>query len=126
MVVDKVASTRGAISAKRLLPIAAPQGYGGSDRNFRRLVAQIKADWRRQARVRPYVHTPGEHLVIDWAEHARWKVFCAVLTWSRARFVRLATDMTTDTTLRLLAECLETIGGVPAVVLSGRMASLRG
>ena len=127
VVVDKVESTRGRISAKRLLPVARAAGYAGSDRNFRRLVAQVKADWRRQSRVfRPWVHTPGEHVVIDWAEHGRWKIFCAVLGWSRVRFVRLATDMTTDTTLRLLAECLDTVGGVPAVVLSDRMVSLRG
>jgi hypothetical protein len=34
--------------------------------------------------------------------------------------------MTTDTTLRLLAECFEELDGVPAVVLTDRMASLRG
>jgi transposase len=127
LVADKVDATKGRISAKRLLPIARAEGYEGSDRNFRRLVAEVKSDWRRQARVfRPWIHSPGEHLVIDWAEEGRWKVFCAVLGWSRIRFVRFASDMTTDTTLRLLAECLEEIGGVPAVVLSDRMSSLRG
>lgn len=127
LVVDKVEATRGRISAKRLLPVARAAGYEGSDRNFRRLVAEVKAAWRRQQRIfRPWVHAPGEHLVIDWVEEGRWKMFCAVLAWSRVRFVRFATDMTTDTTLRLLAECLEEIGGVPAVVLSDRMASLRG
>ncbi len=127
LVVDKVEATRGRISAKRLLPIARAAGYEGSDRNFRRLVAEVKADWRRQARVfRPWVHSPGEHLVIDWAEQGRWKIFCAMLAWSRLRFVRFAPDLTTDTTLGLLAECLEEIGGVPSVVLSDRMASLRG
>lgn len=127
LVLDKVESSRGRISAKRLLPIARAAGYEGSARNFRRLVAEVKADWRRQHRVFcPWVHAPGEHLVIDWAEEGRWKVFCAVLAWSRIRFVRFGADMSTDTTLRLLAQCLEDIGGVPAVVLSDRMAALRG
>ena len=127
LVADKVDATRGRITAKRLLPVARAAGYEGSDRNFRRLVAEVKSDWGKTRRVfRPWVHSPGEHLVIDWAEEGGWKVFCAVLAWSRVRFVRFATDMTTDTTLRLLAECLETIGGVPSVVLSDRMASLRG
>lgn len=127
LVLDKVDVTRGRISAKRLLPVARAAGYEGSARNFRRLVADVKAQWRRQQRVfRPWVHTPGEHLVIDWAEFGRWKVFCAVLAWSRIRFVRFGPDMTTDTTLRLLAECFEELGGVPAVVLSDRMAALRG
>ena len=127
LVADRVDATRGRITAKRLLPAARAAGYLGSDRNFRRLVAEVKADWRRTGRVfRPWVHTPGQHLVIDWAEEGRWKIFCAVLAWSRVRFVRFAFDMTTDTTLALLAECFETIGGVPAVVLTDRMASLRG
>jgi transposase len=111
LVVDKVEAIRGRISAKRLLPIVRASGYEGSGRNFRRLAAEVKADWRRQHRVfRPWMHSPGEHLVIDWAEVGRWKIFCAVLGWSRVRFVRIAFDQTTDTTLRLLAECLEEIG----------------
>jgi transposase len=127
LVADRVDATRGRITAKRLLPVARAAGYGGSDRNFRRLVAEVKSDWRRTGRVfRPWVHSPGQHLVIDWAEVGRWKIFCAVLAWSRVRFVRLAFDMSSDTTLALLAECLETLGGVPAVVLTDRMASLRG
>jgi transposase len=127
LVADRVDVTRGRITAKRLLPVARAAGYAGSDRNFRRLVAEVRADWRRMGRVfRPWVHSPGQHLVIDWAEQAGWKIFCAVLAWSRIRFVRFAFDMSTDTTVALLAECLETIGGVPAVVLTDRMASLRG
>lgn len=127
LVADRVDATRGRISAKRLLPVARAEGYDGSDRNFRRLVAEVKAEWRRTARVfRPWVQSPGQFLVIDWAEEGRWKIFVAVLAWSRIRFVRFASDMTTDTTLGLLAECFETIGGVPAAVLADRMAALRG
>jgi hypothetical protein len=44
LVEQRVEKTSGRISAKRLLPRAA--GYAGSARNFRRLVAQVKADWR--------------------------------------------------------------------------------
>jgi hypothetical protein len=39
LVRDKIATTEGRISAKRLLPIAVAAGYEGSARNFRRLVA---------------------------------------------------------------------------------------
>jgi len=53
-------------------------------------------------------------------------VFCAVLAWSRIRFVRFAEREDQATTLRVLAECLETLGGVPAVVLADRMACLKG
>jgi hypothetical protein len=53
-------------------------------------------------------------------------VFCAVLAWSRWRFVRFAADERSDTTLAMLAECFETLGGVPKVVLADRMACLKG
>jgi len=53
-------------------------------------------------------------------------VFCAVLAWSRVRFVRFADNERADTTLGLLAECFETLGGVPAVVLADRMGCLKG
>ena len=48
-----------------------------------------------------------------------------MLAWSRYRLVRFARDQRRETTLRLLAECLEELGGVPAVVLSDRMSCLR-
>src|SRR4029077_7563418 len=47
LVAERVEKTQGRISAKRLLPAARAAGYGGSDRNFRRLVAAQKLLWRR-------------------------------------------------------------------------------
>jgi len=124
---EKVKATDGRISAKRLLPIAQAAGYAGSARNFRRAVAESKARWRRQRRVfRPWTPTPGEHLVIDWCAEGGWQVFCAVLAWSRWRFVRVARDQKADTTMRFLAECFETLGGTPKVVLADRMGCLKG
>ena len=124
---EKVKATDGRISAKRPLPIAQAAGYTGSARNFRRAVAESKAQWRRQRRVfRPWAPTPGEHLVINWATEGGWQVFCAVLAWSRWRFVRVARDQKAATTMRLLAECFETLGGTPKVVLADRMGCLKG
>jgi hypothetical protein len=126
LVAERVRGSDGLITAKRLLPLARAAGYQGSLRNLRRLVARVKANWRRQRRIyRPWQPQPGEHLVIDWTEHGRLHVFCAVLPWSRWRFVRFARDEKRETTLRLLAECFEELGGVPAVVLSDRMGCLR-
>src|SRR5437763_7015820 len=42
LVADRVAVTKGRISAKRLLPAAKAAGYAGSARNLRRLVAEAK------------------------------------------------------------------------------------
>ena len=108
LVAERVEKTAGRISAKRLLPAARAAGYTGSARNFRRLVAEAKAAWRREHHRgrRPAVWSPGEHLVIDWGALAGLHVFCAVLAWSRFRFVRFATDERAATTLGMLAEVL--------------------
>jgi transposase len=134
LVAANVKKTAGRISAKRLLPAARAAGYGGSDRNFRRLVAEAKRSWRHgQARAggrRPAVWSPGEVLAIDWGEEfvagRKVHVFCAVLGWSRFRFVRFAADEQQATTLGMLAECFEVLGGVPKTVLADRMGCLKG
>jgi hypothetical protein len=64
--------------------------------------------------------------MIDWGTQDGWHVFCAVLAWSRVRFVRFAGDEKAVTTLGLLAECFEVLGGVPKVVLADRMGCLKG
>src|SRR5665648_369750 len=75
---------------------------------------------------RAAVWAPGEYLVIDWGNLGGVKVFCAVLAWSRVRFVRFAADEQATTTMAMLAECFEVIGGVPAKVLADRMGCLKG
>ena len=128
LVAQDVKDTRGRISAKRLLPRARAAGYTGSARNFRRLVAQEKKAWRAQhgRTHRPASWSPGEHLVIDWGVIAGVHVFAAVLAWSRFRFVRFAADEKAATTMAMLAECFEVLGGTPKVVLADRMGCLKG
>jgi hypothetical protein len=127
LVAQRVEKTSGRISAKRLLPQARSAGFAGSARNFRRLVAEVKAEWRRghHRGRRPGVWAPGETLIIDWGVEAGLHVFCAVLAWSRFRFVRFAADEKAATTFALLAECFETLGGVPKMVLADRMGCLK-
>jgi len=124
-----VAASHGRISAKRLLPVAVAAGFTGSERNFRRLVAAQKALWRRDHHRgrRPAVWEPGGFLVFDWASvGAGLHLFCAVLAWSRWRFVAFAADERACTTLGLLAQALHAAGGVPAKLLTDRMACLNG
>jgi transposase len=127
LVAGRVAKTSGRISAKRLLPAARTAGYAGSARNFRRLVAAEKRRWRQSHHRgrRPGVWAPGETLLIDWGVQGGLHVFCAVLAWSRFRFVRFAGDEKAATTLALLADCFEVLGGVPKVVLADRMGCLK-
>ncbi len=128
LVAARVKATAGRISAKRLLPAARAAGYAGSDRNFRRLVAEAKRAWRAEHHRgrRPAVWSPGEYLVIDWGSEGGLHLFCAVLAWSRFRFVRFAADERAETTLAMLAECFEVLGGVPGRVLADRMGCLKG
>jgi hypothetical protein len=62
IVVERVARTKGKISAKRLLPIVRADGYEGSARNLRRLVAEVKTEWKTENHRgrRPGVWTPGD------------------------------------------------------------------
>ncbi len=130
VVLDLVHEANGRGTAKRLLPAARAAGYGGSDRNFRRLVAEVKRQVRGEIgrhQRRPAVWVPGETVVIDWGLLPNGlKVFCAVLAWSRIRFVRVARDETAATTLAMLADCFDQLGGVPAKVLADRMGCLKG
>lgn len=128
LVAERIEKSHGKITAKRLLPIARAAGYTGSARNFRRLVSRTKAQWRRShgAGRRPAVWTPGQYLVIDWATVGGLHVFCAVLAFSRWRFVRFATNETATTTLGFIAQACEEIGGVPQRVLADRMGCLKG
>ena len=127
VVAERVAKTHGRITAKRLLPVAVAAGYDGSARNFRRLVADEKKKWRTSNHRgrRPGVWSPGDMLVIDWGEIGSLSVFCAVLAWSRWRFVCFADNQRADTTMAALAACFEALGGVPATVLSDRMGCLK-
>lgn len=125
LIAERVERTQGRISAKRLLVAARAAGYEGSDRSFRRAVADAKAARRRRRQFRPWLPAPGGFLVVDWAEEKPFSLFCAILPWSRWRFVRFAADRRRETVLALLAECFEEAGGAPEVVLSDRMAGLR-
>ena len=91
------------------------------------MVAEAKQEWRRDHHRgrRPGVWLPGETLLIDWGVLAGLHVFCAVLAWSRFRFIRFADNERAATTLQLLAECFEVLGGVPQVVLADRMGCLK-
>jgi transposase len=128
LVAERVAKTKGRISAKRLGPIVAATGYVGSDRNLRRLVAEVKREWRatNHRGRRPGVWAPGDVLVFDWGEIGPLFVFCAVMAWSRWRFVYFADNLGADRTMAALAECFERMGGVPKTALTDRMGCLKG
>ncbi len=128
VVIERVERTKGKISAKRLLPVARAAGYTGSARNFRRLVAEVKAQWRANHHRgrRPGIWSPGDMLVFDWGEIGPLFVFCAVMAWSRVRFVCFADNLGAEATMTALARCFEYLGGVPKTALTDRMGCLKG
>jgi len=128
LIAERVAKTQGRISAKRLLPVVRVAGYTGSARNLRRGVALAKATWRRDHHRgrRPGIWAPGDMLVFDWGEIGPLFVFCAVLAWSRFRFVYFADNLGAEATMAALAACMERIGGVPKTLLTDRMGCLKG
>jgi hypothetical protein len=82
----------------------------------------------RSSRSSPSAAHPGlkgakqreQHLVIDWATvGGGLHLFCAVLAWSRWRFLAFATDEKATTTLALIA------APSPAVSASAAMPKLR-
>jgi transposase len=127
IIAKRVEKTQGKITAKRLLPVVRAAGYTGSARNLRRAVAEAKAMWRADHHRgrRPGVWTPGDMLVFDWGQLGPLFVFCAVLAWSRFRFVSFADNLGAEATLSALAQCMETIGGVPKTLLTDRMGCLK-
>jgi transposase len=128
VVIERVARTQGKMSAKRLLPVVRAAGYAGSARNLRRLVAEVKAEWRAKNHRgrRPGVWTPGDMVVFDWGEIGTLFVFCAVVAWSRVRFVCFADNLGAEATMTALAKCFEYIGAVPKSALTDRMGCLKG
>jgi hypothetical protein len=128
VVIERVERTKAKMSAKRLLPVARAAGYGGSDRNLRRLVAEVKAEWRQNNHRgrRPGIWTPGDMLVFDWGEIGPLFVFCAVMAWSRVRFVFFADNLGAASTMTALARCFEYLGAVPRTALTDRMGCLKG
>ena len=90
--------------------------------------AEAKATWRvDHHRGRgPGVWAPGDVLAFDWGEIGPLFVFCAVLAWSRWRFVYFSDNLGSEATLAALAACFEELGGVPKTALTDRMGCLKG
>jgi transposase len=128
LVAERVERTKGRISAKRLLPVVQAAGYIGSGRNLRRLVAEVKSEWKQQNHRgrRPGVWAPGDTVVFDWGEIGPLYVFCAVVAWSRVRFVYFADNLGAESTMTALARCFEYLGAVPKTALTDRMGCLKG
>jgi len=59
-------------------------------------------------------------VVFDCGEIGPLYVFCAVVAWSRVRFVSFADNLGAEVAMTALAECFECVGGVPKTALTDR------
>jgi transposase len=124
----KVEATQGRIKSKPLLRVLRAAGYRGSLRTVQRALHVAREEWGRAHRrlYRPWQSAPGQVLLVDWGEVGtvptpagpkKLQAFCAVLGWSRWRYVRFFTGQRFAVLAQGLAGCFETLGGVPAQVL---------
>ncbi len=125
---ERVDRTEGRVKGKRLLKLLRAAGYGASLRTLQRALRVERRSWQqRQRRVyRPWVSAPGDFLIVDWGEvgrvataagERRLYCFCAVLGWSRWRYVRFFTCQRFQVLAQGLASCFEALRGVPAHVM---------
>jgi transposase len=113
------------LTASRLWGMCRQRGYKGAKDHFRHAVAAFRPKPRTEAflRLRPL---PGEQAQVDWAHFGTVKIgraerplvaFVAVLSSSRAIFVRFFAGQQGENFLRGHVEAFERWRGVPRAVL---------
>ena len=117
------------LRATTLFREIAELGYSGSYPSFaRRVRAERPVDELLDPPLR-FETDPGLQVQTDWADCREWPLgdrmvklhaLVAVLGYSRMPAVRFAIDTTRATTLRLLLERLDSLGGAPGEVLTDR------
>lgn len=128
LVRQKVEETKAKITAKRVMRLAQAAGYTGSARSLRRAVREAKSRYRAaNFRIyRPWRSAPGEFLICDWGKAGTvptpagpkpLSMFCAVLGYSRLRFVHFTVSERFHALADGLHRCFEVLGGIPAKVM---------
>ncbi len=129
------------LQIKRMLELATEdqkQPYQGRPTAFYDYVRKLKKARESQARQvqMRFEGLPAEFLQIDWgeirevpftklgAEPQTFYFFCARLKYSRFMFVSFQKDMTEETLVRCLLECLLRLGGVPWVITTDNMKTV--
>ncbi len=120
-----VRRSRGHIRADVVHDRLVALGYSGSERTTRRVVALVKADYRREHHrvYKPWLPEPGLWLQYDFGDGPRiggsgTVLFCAWLAWSRYRVILPLFDKTLPSVIAALDATFRLIGGAPTYVLS--------
>lgn len=113
------------LPASRLWAMCRERGYPGSKDHFRTMAKIYRPRPRGEAFLR-LTTLPGEQAQVDWAHFGKLEIdgghrplvcFVAVLSWSRAVFMRYFLGQQVENLLRGQAAAFETWGGAPRVVL---------
>jgi len=100
-------------------------GYLGSERTTRRVVAALKAEWRRTSSraYKPWIPEPGLWLQWDYGDGPvvagrKTVLFCAWLAWSRFRVILALADRTLPSVIAAWDRCFRLVGGAPTYLLT--------
>jgi transposase len=117
-----------AIRATTLYREVREIGYTGSYPSFARQIRTLRVKEPREPEIR-FETSAGHQTQADWAEIGAWplgeelvelKVLVGVLGYSRMPALRFAVDKTRATTLRLMPQIHDDLGGAPGEVLTDR------
>lgn len=120
------------LRATRLHQMIQVRGFGGSVRQVRRYVRQVRPARRREAFMRLQT-LPGEQAQVDWGAFGRLQVgralrrlscFVMVLSHSRAMYARFSLDQTAPSFLSSHVRAFEFFGGVPREILYDNLKSV--
>ena len=124
-VTEWIELSKGRIRADRVHEKLVAMGYVGSERTTRRVVAALKAEWRRDSArsYKPWIPEPGLWCQWDYGEGplvagVRSVLFCAWLAWCRHRVVLALRDKTLPSVIAALDESFRRWGGAPSYALT--------
>jgi transposase len=124
-IVEWIDRSQGRIRADRVHDKLLALGYQGSPRTTRRVVAALKATWRRESHraYKPWIPEPGLWLQRDYGEGPviegrRTVLFCAWLAWSRFRVIIPLADRTLPSVVAALDRTFRILGGAPTYLLN--------
>lgn len=124
-IVEWIDASQGRIRADRVHAKLEAMGYQGSERTTRRVVAALKAEWRRDntRAYKPWIPEPGLWCQWDYGEGPRVAgvasvLFCAWLAWSRHRVVLALRDKTLPSVVSALDQTFRVWGGAPTYALT--------
>ncbi len=114
------------LSAQQLYREISKQGYQGSERTLRRVVAAMRDRSAGFRRYRPVTTLPGEQAQVDWGHFGRIGVdgqqlplyaFVLTLSYSRWMYVEFTTSQDMATFLGCHRRALAAAGGVPGEIV---------